>query len=66
LSRFVRQNLLLFLARRNPADLAVLRDLLETGRITPVLDRSYRLPEAAAALRYLEEGHARGKIVVTM
>ena len=55
-----------FLARTNRADLEVLRELLETGQVTPVVDRSYELGEVAEAFRYLGEGHARGKIVVSL
>lgn len=64
-SWFVRQKLLLFLARLRKADLLVLRELLETGKVTPVIDRSYPLRAVPEAIRYLEEGHARGKIVIT-
>jgi NADPH:quinone reductase-like Zn-dependent oxidoreductase len=46
--------------------LAVLRELLETGKVTPAVDRTYPLSEAPAAIRYLRQGHARGKIVITM
>ena len=44
----------------------MLKELLETGKVVPVIDRSYPLSETAEALRYLEEGHAKGKIVITM
>jgi NADPH:quinone reductase-like Zn-dependent oxidoreductase len=44
----------------------VLRDLLVAGKVTPVIDRSYSLSEAPEAIRYLEQGHARGKVVITM
>jgi NADPH:quinone reductase-like Zn-dependent oxidoreductase len=44
--------------------LNVLRDLLQQGKVTPVIDRRYALNEIPAALRYLEEGHARGKVVI--
>ena len=47
-------------------DLEALRELLEAGKLTPVLERTYPLGEAAHALRYLGEGHARGKLVVTV
>jgi NADPH:quinone reductase-like Zn-dependent oxidoreductase len=55
-----------FIAKFNPADMAVLRDLLEAGSITPVIDRSYALSEIADAFRYMGEGHAKGKIVITV
>jgi NADPH:quinone reductase-like Zn-dependent oxidoreductase len=55
-----------FLAKINKADLVVLQELLEAGTITPVIDRRYKLSELPEALRYLGEGHARGKIVVNV
>ncbi len=54
-----------FIAKLNKPDLVVLQELLETGTVTPVIDRRYELSEAADALRYLGEGHAKGKIVLT-
>mgnify|MGYP001826981188 CR=1 FL=1 len=47
-------------------DLAALAELLATGEVTPVIDRRYSLSEAADAIRYLEGGHARGKVVITV
>jgi len=55
-----------FLAKIKKDDLVVLQELLEAGTITPVIDRQYQLTEVPEALRYLGEGHARGKIVVTV
>jgi NADPH:quinone reductase-like Zn-dependent oxidoreductase len=55
-----------FLAKINKADLLVLQELLENGTVTPVIDRQYKLSEAPEALGYLGEGHARGKVVVTV
>ena len=66
LSPAVSQRMVFFLARPNQADLAVLRELLQAGKITPVVDRTYPLAEAAEAIRYLETGHARGKVVITV
>ena len=66
LSRFVSQKLLPFLAKRSHEDLVFLKDLLETGKVTPVIDRRYPLSEVPQAIRYLEEGHARGKVVITI
>jgi NADPH:quinone reductase-like Zn-dependent oxidoreductase len=54
------------MAKRSKEDLAILRDLMEEGKVTPVIDRRYRLSEVPEAIRYLEEGHARGKVVITM
>jgi len=66
LSPFVSQKLVLFLARLNKEDLTIIRELLEAGKVTPVIDRRYRLSEIPEAIRYLEEGHARGKVVITV
>jgi len=54
------------IAKLNQQDLAVIRELLEAGKVIPVIDRCYPLRETANALRYLEEGHARGKVVITL
>jgi NADPH:quinone reductase-like Zn-dependent oxidoreductase len=66
LSRFVGQKLGTFVSRENHGDLMVLKDLIEAGKITPVVDRAYRLSEVADAIRYMREGRARGKVVITM
>jgi NADPH:quinone reductase-like Zn-dependent oxidoreductase len=58
------QKAVFFVANFNEPDLAVLSDLLETGKVKPVVERRYELVEAADALRYMGEGHARGKIVI--
>jgi NADPH:quinone reductase-like Zn-dependent oxidoreductase len=55
-----------FLAKVTPGDLAVLRELFEAGTIESVIDREYPLEDAAEALAYLGEGHAKGKVVVTI
>jgi NADPH:quinone reductase-like Zn-dependent oxidoreductase len=54
------------LAKPNKEDLDFMKDLLEAGKVIPVIDRCYPLPETAEAVRYLEEGHARGKVVIKM
>ena len=66
LSPAVSQRMVFFLARLNKADLGVLRDLLEAGKLTPVIDRTFPLGESARAIGYLEEGHARGKVAITV
>jgi NADPH:quinone reductase-like Zn-dependent oxidoreductase len=66
LSRFVRPRASMFMATIRKADLAFLTDLVETGKLTPVIDRTYPLANAADAIRHLETGHARGKLVVTV
>ena len=55
-----------FMATMNKADLVVLLELLETGRVTPIVDRRYELSEVSEALGYLGEGHAQGKVVITV
>ena len=54
------------LAKPSQADLVFVKELLEAGKVIPVIDRTYPLSDAADALRYLEEGHARGKVVITV
>jgi NADPH:quinone reductase-like Zn-dependent oxidoreductase len=66
LSRFVGQQLATFMCSENAADLLVLADLIESGKVTPVIDKTYPLSQAADAIRYMQEGHARGKIVITI
>ena len=66
LSRFVRQRLGTFIASENGADLIVLKQLVESGQLTPAIDRTYPLSEVAAAIRYMQEGHARGKVVIAV
>ena len=66
LSWFVSQNLGMFLARINKHDLTIMRELMQAGKVTPVIDKRYRLSEVPEALRYLAEGHARGKVVITL
>lgn len=66
LSRFVSQDMRFFMANLNPKDLTVLADLMQAGKMTPVIDRRYPLSEVQEAMRYLEAGHARGKVVVTV
>ncbi len=66
LSPLVSQKLGILGVKENSADLSVLRVLLEAGKVTPAIDRSYPIGEAAAAIRYFQEGHARGKIVITV
>jgi NADPH:quinone reductase-like Zn-dependent oxidoreductase len=63
---FIGQQMGMFIADLKKDDLAVLAGLMESGKVTPVIDRRYPLSEAASAMRYLEEGHARGKVIVTM
>ena len=61
-----RRTALFFIAKPNRADLAALRDLLEAGRVRPVVEQRYELAQIAEAMRGMGEGHARGKTVVTL
>ena len=65
-SPFVDQQFGTFLAKVSKEDLAVLAHLMGTGKVTPVIDRAFPLSETPAAIRYLEAGHARGKVIVTV
>jgi len=64
LSKIGSKKTYLFLARIANKDLVTLKDLVEAGKIAPVIDRSYPLSDAPEAIRYLEEGHAQGKVVL--
>ena len=66
MSKLGSRSLVPFLARRSQEDLIVLRDLMAAGTVTPVIDRCYKLEEAPEAIRYLEDGHARGKVIITV
>lgn len=55
----------MMLAEFNQEDLTMLGDLMQAGRVTPVIDRRYSLDEVPEAIRYSEEGHARGKIIIS-
>ena len=66
LSLFVKQKFVTFIAQLKKDDLTALRDLMQSGKVTPVIDRTYNLSETAEAMRYLEQGHARGKVVITV
>ena len=66
LSLFVRQNVRSFVAMANAEDLQTLTELIEARKVTPVIDRSYSLEDVPTALRYLEAGLARGKVVIAL
>ena len=66
MSLFVGQRLRGLATKIRKEDLVTLTEMIEAGTLTPVIDRTYPLIEAADAIRYLEEGHAAGKIVVTV
>ena len=66
LSVFGSQKLVTFIASENAADLRVLRDLIESGQVAPAIDRTYPLRDTAAAVRYVQDGRACGKVVITI
>ena len=66
LSLFTSQKFAMFMAKVTKEDLTVLGDLMKAGKVTPVIDKRYSLSEAPEAIRYLEEEHARGKVVITL
>ena len=65
-SPFVSQQMGMMMAELNHNDLAILGDMMQSGKLKPVIDRTYKLSEVPAAIAYLEEGHARGKVVITL
>jgi NADPH:quinone reductase-like Zn-dependent oxidoreductase len=66
MSPFVSQEFVMLLAHLRQEDLGIVSDLMQSGKVTPVIDRRYRLSEVPAAIRYSEEGHARGKIIIDL
>ena len=66
LSLFASQKFVTFMARSSKEDLSILGELMATGKVTPVIDRRYGLTQVAEAIRYVETGHARGKVVITV
>ncbi|WP_314585674.1 NAD(P)-dependent alcohol dehydrogenase [Paenibacillus terrigena] len=65
MSRFVTQRIKMLMATWSNKDLVTMHELLESGKVTPVIDRYYHLSELTEAIRYLEEGHAQGKVIIT-
>jgi len=66
LSPFVRQRLTMFISKEHYADIERLAQLIEAGELTPIIDKTYPLHQAPDAMRHLEAGHARGKVVITV
>jgi NADPH:quinone reductase-like Zn-dependent oxidoreductase len=64
-SCILRQNFVFFIALPKPVDLELLANFVQTGKIRPVIDHQYPLSEASKAIAYVEEGHARGKVIIT-
>src|SRR5947209_2517229 len=65
-SPFISQEMGMMMADANQKDLTVLADMMQSGKVKPVIDRTYKLSEVHQAIRYLEEGHARGKVIISM
>jgi NADPH:quinone reductase-like Zn-dependent oxidoreductase len=65
-SWFANQKMAGILAKSNPADLNTISEFMQAGKVKPVIDRRYRLNEVPEAIRYLEKGHARGKVVISV
>ena len=65
-SKFVDQQMGMMMADANHNDLAILADMMQSGKLKPVIDRTYKLAEVPDAIRYLEQGHARGKVIITV
>jgi NADPH:quinone reductase-like Zn-dependent oxidoreductase len=65
-SKFTSQKFVFYIAKLTKDDLNALRDLMQSGKVAPVIDRTYKMSETQTAVRYLEEGHARGKVVIIM
>jgi NADPH:quinone reductase-like Zn-dependent oxidoreductase len=66
MSPFISQKMSMMMAQGNKDDLNILADLMQSGKVTPVIDRTYPLSEIREAIRYLEAGHARGKVIITV
>src|SRR5213080_1369920 len=66
LSPFVSQKMGMMMADTSQKDLTILGDLIQSGKVKPVIDRTYKLSEVPAAIAYVEEGHARGKVIITV
>ena len=66
LSPFISQKMGMMMADANQKDLTVLADMMQTGKLKPVIDRTYKLDQVPDAIRYLEEGHARGKVIIAV
>jgi NADPH:quinone reductase-like Zn-dependent oxidoreductase len=66
LSTFVSQQFITLMAKLSREDLSIMGELMEAGKVTPVIDRCYSLSEVPEAIRYLEQAHARGKVVITL
>lgn len=66
LSNFSKQKFVFYIAKLTKDDLNVMRELMQSGKVSPVIDRTYKMSETQTAVRYMEEGHARGKVVISI
>jgi NADPH:quinone reductase-like Zn-dependent oxidoreductase len=66
ISPFISQKIGMMMAQGNKDDLNTMADLMQSGKVKPVIDRTYPLSQIADAIRYLEQGHARGKVIITV
>jgi len=66
LAPFISQQMGMMMADANQKDLTVLADMMQSGKVKPVIDRTYKLSEVPQAIRYLEQGHARGKVIISV
>jgi NADPH:quinone reductase-like Zn-dependent oxidoreductase len=65
-SKFVNQEMGMMMADANHNDLTILADMMQSGKLKPVIDRTYKLDQVPDAIRYVEQGHARGKVVISV
>jgi NADPH:quinone reductase-like Zn-dependent oxidoreductase len=65
-SKFVNQQMGMMMADANQKDLTILADMMQSGKVKAVIDRTYKLDQVPEAIRYLEQGHARGKVIITV
>lgn len=65
-SPFISQSVIFYVAKVRAEDLIVLKEMIETNKVAPVIDKSYKFSDAAEAIRYLKEGHTQGKVVITL
>ena len=66
ISPFISQKMAMMMAEGKPEDLKFLADLMQSGKVTPVIDRTYPLSEIREAVRYVETGRARGKVIIAV
>jgi NADPH:quinone reductase-like Zn-dependent oxidoreductase len=65
-SKFANQQMGMMMADANQKDLTILADMMQSGKVKAVIDKTYKLDQVPEAIRYLEQGHARGKVIITV